>query len=128
MSNLNRHPVRRAAAGVLATTLTFTGAAIAAGVTPANALAGFNFERLAGFDRYETAAAIALDDATLRNADTVVLASGGERNFPDALTANYLAGDVRGPILLTDPARLPAATRSALTTIAPTRVVIVGGT
>jgi len=120
--------VRRATASVLAGTLALTGAALAAGVSPANALPRFDFERLAGTDRYGTAAAIALDDNTFRGGSTVVLASGATLNFPDALTGNYLAGEVDGPILLTDPSRLPGVTSLALNTLRPAQVVIVGGT
>jgi len=120
--------VRRATASVLAGTLALTGAALAAGVSPANAVAGFTFDRLAGTDRYGTAAAIALDGTTFDDSETVLLASGAPRNFPDSLTGNYLAGDVDGPILLTDPKGLPTVTSSALRTLSPARVIIVGGT
>ena len=68
--------MRRATASVLAGTLALTGAALAAGVSPANAQAGFTFDRLAGQDRYATAAAIALDKNTFDNSDTIVLAGG----------------------------------------------------
>ena len=128
MSYLNRHPVRRATASVLAGTLALTGAALAAGVSPANAQAGFTFDRLAGADRYGTAAAIALNGTTFDNSDTVVLASGATRNFPDALTGNYLAGAIDGPILLTDPNRLPAVTARAIGSLNVKKVIIVGGT
>ena len=128
MSYLNRHPVRRATASVLAGTLALTGAALAAGVSPANAQAGFTFDRLAGADRYGTAAAIALNGTTFDNSDTVVLASGATRNFPDALTGNYLAGEIDGPILLTDPNRLSAVTARAIGSLNVKKVVIVGGT
>ncbi len=126
MSNLNRHPVRRAAVGVLAGTLAFTGGAIAAGVSPANALPGFTFERLAGADRFGTAAAIARDG--FGTAETVILASGATRNFPDALTGNFLAGDEQAPILLTQPGSLPRVTSDAFTSLNTRRVIIVGGT
>ena len=128
MSNLNRHPVRRATASVLAGTLALTGAALAAGVSPANAQAGFTFDRLQGVDRYGTAAAIALNGTTFDNSDTVILASGATRNFPDALTGNYLAGEIDGPILLTDPNRLPAVTARAIGSLNVKKVIIVGGT
>ena len=57
MSKTTRHPVRRTAAGVLASALALSGAVVAA--SPANAAAGFALDRLAGNDRYETSAAIA---------------------------------------------------------------------
>ncbi len=124
MSNLNRHPVRRAAVGVLAGTLTLTGATIAAGVSPANAVEGFAFERLAGADRYGTAAAIAAE-AFPDGADTAIIARGDV--FADALTANYLAGAVDAPILLTASNDLPEVTADALTALGVQNVIIVGG-
>ena len=57
MSKINRHPVRRTAAGVLAGALALSGAVATA--LPANAAPGFGLERIAGEGRYETSAAIA---------------------------------------------------------------------
>ena len=57
MSKINRHPVRRTAAGVLAGALALSGAVATA--LPANAAPGFALERIAGEGRYETSAAIA---------------------------------------------------------------------
>ena len=82
-------------------------------------------ERLAGADRYATAARVA--DSTFDTADTVVLASGAARSFPDALTGNYLAGREGAPILLTEPTSLPAATRAALDDLDAQTVLVVGG-
>ena len=89
----------------------FTGGAISAGFNPANAVEGFALERLAGADRYATAAAIA-DEAFPNGATTAIIARGDV--FADALAANYLAGVVDAPILLTDTNRLPEATSDAL--------------
>jgi putative cell wall-binding protein len=83
------------------------------------------FSRLAGADRYGTAAAIAR--ATFTQSDTVVLASGLERNLPDALAGNYLAGLERAPILLTTPGSTPEVTRQALVALGAKRVIILGG-
>ena len=116
---------RRAAAGVAAGALVLSGAAVAAGAGTANAVQGFAFERLQGTDRYGTAAAIARD--AFATASTVVLASGAPRNFPDALTGGYLAGEVSAPILLTAPGSLPRATQEALSALRTTRVVVIGG-
>lgn len=125
MRNLNGHPVKRAAVGVLAGTLALSGGALAAGVSPANAVEGFAFEdRLAGNDRYETAAEIATD--TFATADTVVLARGDV--FADALTGNYLAGVRNAPILLTRTGDVPQATADALVALGVDTVLIVGGT
>lgn len=122
MNNLTRHPVKRAAVGVLAGTLAFTGGAIVAGVSPANAVEGFTFDRLEGLDRFDTAADIAI--TSFGTADTVVLARGD--NFPDALTGNYLAGVLDAPILLTRTDDVPDATRDALRTLGVDNVIIVG--
>lgn len=97
--------------------------------------------RIAGTDRYETAAEIARAfpaDAT----DTIVVASG--EVFPDALSAQMpstSAGAAGGmarpdadgaglpvPMLLTKQDALPGATASALTDLAPSQIIIVGGT
>ncbi|MGI8535973.1 MAG: cell wall-binding repeat-containing protein, partial [Mycobacteriales bacterium] len=110
-------------AGVTAGLLAFSGLALAA--TPASAQAGFDFERLSGPDRFETAADIAVK--TFGTADTVLLATGVK--FPDALTGNYLAGATGDtPILLTLPDAVPPATRDALETLGATKVIILGGT
>lgn len=125
MRNLNGHPVRRGAVGVLAGTLAFTGGAFAAGLSPVNAVEGFAFEeRLAGTDRYGTAAEIATD--TFASADTVVLARGD--SFADALTGNYLAGARSAPILLTRTGDVPDATAEALVALGAENIIIVGGT
>jgi putative cell wall-binding protein len=88
------------------------------------AAATWSLTRWQGPDRYATAAAIARG-AYPAGAGSVVVASG--LAFPDALSAAYLAGYVSGPVLLTDPARLPAATSTALTALGATKVYLVGG-
>jgi putative cell wall-binding protein len=84
---------------------------------------GVPITRFAGLSRYDTAAQIAT--ATFTNADTVVIASGA--SFADALSGNYLAGNVGGPILLTDPATLSPATAAALATLKARAVLLLGG-
>ena len=79
--------------------------------------------RIAGSDRYATAAAIAKDWAS---ADTVFLATG--LNFPDALGGGPVAALNNAPILLTQKDSIPAATDTALVRLAPTRIVLLGGT
>lgn len=81
------------------------------------------FQRLAGPDRYATAAAIAEHWST---AETVFLATG--LNFPDAIAAGPIAGLNNSPVLLTHPDWLPAHTDAAITRLAPQRIVILGGT
>lgn len=80
--------------------------------------------RLAGGDRYQTAAMVA-ERGYPRGAATVYVASGV--GFPDALSAGAAAAHERAPLLLTAAETLPASTRSALQRLAPTQIVLVGG-
>ncbi len=80
--------------------------------------------RLAGADRYGTAVAVSQD--TFDPGVTAVYLVTGE-DFPDALAAGAAAAHDGGPVLLTRPDTLPAATRDELLRLAPTRVVVVGG-
>ncbi|MGN6689054.1 MAG: cell wall-binding repeat-containing protein [Actinomycetales bacterium] len=82
--------------------------------------------RVAGDDRWETAAQIAA--ATYPNgADTALLANGDRGSFADALSASYLAGALHAPILLTSHDTTPSATLNALRSLGVTRVVVIGG-
>lgn len=58
--------------------------------------------RLAGLNRYDTAAEVSCCniDGSTRTFTTIVLATG--QHFPDALVGNYLAGIDNGILLLTD--------------------------
>lgn len=107
----------------LALALTFALSAAVAG--PALAAETVTTKRLAGDNRYETAAVIA--QATFPSGSrTAVLASGLE--FPDALAAAYANGRLDAPLLLTDPATLSQATKDQLATMNVSGVTIVGGT
>ncbi len=79
--------------------------------------------RLAGDDRYATAAAIA--DTYPTGISTVYVASGVD--YPDALAGGASAGRNNRPLLLTHPSRLPQATATALDRIDPGRIVVLGG-
>lgn len=81
--------------------------------------------RVAGRDRFDTAALGALEHFGAEGADTVYLAVGTD--FPDALAGGALAGSRNAPILLTAASSLPAVTADALETLAPTSVVALGG-
>lgn len=97
---------------------------------------GLDVDRIAGGDRFETAAAVA-ESVTVRNATApetpvAALALGARADsgdaWPDALSAASLAGlDVPAPTLLTARDGLPTATRDALRELAPETVVILGG-
>jgi len=81
-------------------------------------------KRLAGANRYETAAAVAENVFSVPS--EAFLAYGG--NFPDALVAAAAAGHVRSPVLLVTHDTIPAATRHELDRLAPDNVRVVGGT
>jgi len=80
-------------------------------------------ERIAGVDRYDTAAKVAV--RAYPQADTVFLASG--QNYPDALSAGPAASYAKAPVLLTDPTTLPARTATALAALGAKNVVVIGG-
>jgi len=125
-------PATPIAATVSVTGLKITGAAGAAVVTltedvtdvtvDAARVVDFN-DRTGGSDRYATAAAL----FTTEFADTDVVLSSGV-NFPDALSANYLAGQLGTGTLLTTPNTLPTVVRQAMFTENISTVYITGGT
>ena len=83
--------------------------------------------RLYGADRYETSQAVStygLDDSC----NTVILASGDDYNFPDALTASALSGiEDNAPIVLTTPWALSETARAAIEDeLKPSKVIIMG--
>lgn len=80
-------------------------------------------ERIAGQDRYDTAAEIAL---RFGSADVVYLANG--RDYPDALAGTPAAVLDDAPILLTGSGALPQATVDALSELSPASVIVLGGT
>lgn len=102
------------------------GAVVAvASAVPAQAGVRVEVRRLAGADRYETAAAAALSTKAGATGGTVVIASGAD--YADALAGGELGG-FGGVLLLTERDRLPAATANALSRIEPADVIVLGGT
>ncbi len=100
-----------------------TGAVSQAVVDEAAAATGATLERLAGADRFATAAAISAA-VFAPGVPVVYLASGAD--FPDALSG---AAAARGaPLLLTTTTGLPAATALELARLRPGRIVVLGGT
>lgn len=95
-------------------------------VTPALGVPAPPVTRLSGSDRYATAATVALSEFASADVDTVFLATGAD--FPDALTGGPLAAHLGAPILLAGVDELPGVTADALRTLAPKRVVALGGT
>lgn len=109
---------RRRTAVTLSVALAALGLAI---VAPVSAVEDVESVRIAGKDRFETAAKIA-SAAFPTGSNTVLVASG--RAYPDAL-----AGAALGlPLLLTERDELPAATTVALDDLDPDTVMILGGT
>lgn len=80
--------------------------------------------RYQGQDRYSSASEVALENFP-DGADTVYIASG--QAFPDALTGSAKAGSEEAPVLLTKATSLPPATRMALQSLSPSRIVVLGG-
>lgn len=81
--------------------------------------------RMAGADRYATAAAISRSTFGA-GVDIAFVATGA--NYPDALAGGAAAAANDAPILLTQRAALPAATAAELTRLKPGRIVVLGGT
>jgi putative cell wall-binding protein len=80
--------------------------------------------RLAGADRLETAVQIA--KAYAPGVSRVYLANG--YNFPDALSAAPAAAHFQAPVLLTAQDSLAPNVAAEITRLAPTTIVVVGGT
>jgi putative cell wall-binding protein len=97
-------------------------------VVPNSVVASLNAlvptSRIAGSDRYATAAAIV--QAKFATADTVYVATG--LNFPDALAGVPAAAGDTAPILLVKPDSIPAATATQLNRLNPTTIKVLGGT
>lgn len=86
---------------------------------------GGGVSRIAGADRYATAAAVS--GATFGPETSVVYIATGA-TFPDALVGGVAAANARAPVLLTQRDTLPAVTEAELRRISPERIVILGGT
>jgi subtilisin family serine protease len=102
-------------------------AAVGASVSEALMTAGFAVERVAGADRYETAAAVAeklMGVLGVTKLPTAFLARGDL--FPDALAAAPFAHAQGIPVLLTRPSALPTQTLAALASVEATEIVVLG--
>lgn len=80
--------------------------------------------RIGGVDRFDVAAGVA-EQTHPAGASTVFIASGG--NYPDALSAAPAANHAGGALLLVTADAIPGRTQDALSRLAPSKVVIVGG-
>jgi putative cell wall-binding protein len=81
--------------------------------------------RLAGANRYATAAAIS-QFSFPDGADTVVVATG--IGFADALAGGPAAAKLNGVVLLTQPGTLPPETLAEITRLDPDNIIVIGGT
>jgi ABC-2 type transport system ATP-binding protein len=93
---------------------------------------GLAVRRVAGDDRFATAAAVAAELAALgTGATTAYLVEGADadpsRGWPDAVTAGAPAARTGAPVLLAETDRLPEATLEALAAGGVTDVIVVGG-
>ncbi|MEO6294994.1 MAG: S8 family serine peptidase [Candidatus Limnocylindria bacterium] len=79
--------------------------------------------RLAGADRYGTAAAISRA-VFARNPSVVYVATGAD--YPDALAAGTAAANANAPVLLVTANAVPASTASELDRLRPSKIVVVG--
>ena len=80
--------------------------------------------RVAGQNRYETAAAVSASVFS-PGAPVVYVATGA--TFPDALAAGSVAAKAKAPILLVGSNAVPAATATELTRLDPDTIIIMGG-
>lgn len=81
-------------------------------------------ERLAGADRFQTAAAISARHYA-PGVPAAYVATG--LGFPDALAGGPAAVTAGAPILLVTPGGIPAATAAELARLQPGRIVVLGG-
>uniref|UniRef100_UPI002118A5E0 cell wall-binding repeat-containing protein n=1 Tax=Ornithinimicrobium faecis TaxID=2934158 RepID=UPI002118A5E0 len=86
--------------------------------------ADYNVNRVAGENRYDTAANLAL---MFEDTDKVYVAAGNDNAFSDALTSSALAGSEDAPVLLTKPDAVPAVTAAAIAELDPSEIIVIGG-
>ncbi|HEX2141552.1 MAG TPA: cell wall-binding repeat-containing protein, partial [Candidatus Limnocylindria bacterium] len=104
-----------------------SSSAVSDGVAAALAkLTGAVVTRVAGSDRYLTAVKASQAEHAANGPSTVYVATGTA--FPDGLTGSPVAGGLPGPLLLVKPYELPSAVATELKRLAPSKVVVLGGT
>ena len=86
--------------------------------------------RLYGADRYTTGKQVATYGRDISTETTLIVASGHNYNFPDALAASSLSGALgNAPILMSDPSYLPSATRDVMAAAtSASKIYIIGDT
>lgn len=105
------------------------GAALGPGVEAGLRAAGVStLRRVAGGDRFATAAAVARElNARSSPRTHVVIASGEDGRLADALGVGGPAATAARPVLLTTRDLVPAPTRDALRDVGATQTLVVGG-
>lgn len=93
-------------------------------LTAAPATAAAAAERIAGDDRYATAAAVSRS-AFAPGVPVVFVATGS--SFPDALAGGAAAAALGGPVLLVQRDAIPPAAADELARLTPGRIVVLGG-
>ena len=96
---------------------------LAASVVPAAPAAAAQVSRIAGADRYATAASV----ATLFGSGVPIVVVATGENFPDALAAGPAGARGGGPVLLTRGTDVPESTAAALEQLDPANIVVLGG-
>jgi putative cell wall-binding protein len=86
---------------------------------------GVSVERVAGSDRYDTAARVAERAFPSSGAPVVLVAKGTD--FPDALAGIPAAAAQEGPLLLVRPDAVPEPIGLQLRRLSPARAVLLGG-
>jgi putative cell wall-binding protein len=81
--------------------------------------------RVAGADRYATAAAVS---ASAFPAGVAIAYVATGSTFPDALAGAAAGAATKGPVLLVPPDQIPTSTANELKRLAPKAVVVLGGT
>lgn len=97
--------------------------ALAITLTIASITASADTTRIAGLNRYETAANIS--QITYDKSKVVVIANGN--NYVDALAASTLANILKAPILLTEKETLPEVTGTEILRLGASEAIILGG-
>lgn len=101
------------------------GTATPATPTPPTTAPASDVERLAGSDRYATAAVVS--SASFSPGVPVAYVATGA-SFPDALAAGAAAARFGGPVLLVSSNGIPGATAAELSRLRPQVIKVVGGT
>jgi hypothetical protein len=111
--------MRRLLGGIVVVLVALAAPAAAAGPT--------QLRRLAGADRYATAAALATDTFGTSGTVSTAYLARADQFSPDALVGGTAAGVAGAPIVLTQQCSLPASTLGALDALHVGSVVVLGG-